>query len=60
MTKGYLQKKGGKYYAMMSWYDGSGDRHFQSVGLQISTDRNAINGKIIFTVYGVLSFTSPS
>jgi integrase len=41
MTKGYLQKKGGKYYAMMSWYDGSGDRHFQSVGLQISTDRNA-------------------
>jgi len=41
MTKGYLQKKGGKYYAMMSWYDGSGERHFQSVGLQISTDRNA-------------------
>jgi hypothetical protein len=40
MTNGYLIVKRGKYYAIMSWYDGEGKRHYQSIGLGIDHYHN--------------------
>jgi integrase len=41
MTSGHLRTKGGKYYAVMSWYGDDKKRHYQWVGLEIEDAHNA-------------------
>jgi hypothetical protein len=41
MTSGHLRAKGGKYYAVMSWYGDDNKRRYQWVGLEIEDAHNA-------------------